>query len=58
VSYKIDIEINENQAHQLNRLGINKKIHGDDKIVAHILQKETNKLAEDDFDTLRDIGIV
>jgi hypothetical protein len=58
MGYKIEIEINENQAHQLNRLGINKKIHGDEKIVAHIIQKVTDKLAEDDFDTLRDIGIV
>lgn len=58
MSYKIEIEINENQAHQLNRLGINKKIQGDEKIVAHIIQKVTDKLAQDDFDTLRDIGIV
>jgi hypothetical protein len=58
VGYKIEIEINENQAHQLNRLGINKKIHGDEKIVAHIIQKVTDKLAEDDFNTLRDIDIV
>jgi hypothetical protein len=58
VDYKIEIKINENQAHQLNKLGINKKIHGDEKIVAHIIQKVTDKLAEDDFDILRDIGIV